>query len=130
MLHGNILKIRDENATGQIFHELELKFDKVEVTVKDIIVERVYREVILYNQKADQVQNALVKPKDEEVRLNGKRIRHIDAEKQVEVALKAFESNGFFMLVDDFQAEALEQIVPIKENTVISFVKLTPLVGG
>lgn len=133
MLHNTILKIRDENSRGEIYHELELRFDKVNVTVEDIITERVYQEVEKYNKKTDGYEFALVRPKDEETLLNGiknKLKRRVNPEKQIEVALKAFSSNGFFILIDEMQAEELGQWVTIKPDTIISFVKLTPLVGG
>jgi len=133
MLHNTILKIRDENGTGNIYHELELRFDKIEVTIRDIIRERVYLEIEKYNKKADGYKFALVRPKDEEMLLNGRKkvVKHrVNPEKQLEVALKAFSGNGFFILVDDVQAEELDQVVTIRPDTLISFVKLTPLVGG
>jgi len=133
MLHENILIIRDENNLGKVFNEIKLSFDKVEVTVKDIISERVFQEVEAYNKRAKGYQNALVQPKEEEVQLNApknKERRMVNAEKQVEVALSACENNGFFMLVDDQQAENLDDLVIIKPETLVSFIKLTPLVGG
>lgn len=133
MLHNTILKIRDENSRGEIYHELELRFDKVNVTVEDIITERVYQEVEKYNKKADGYEFALVRPKGEEKLLNGiknKVKRRVNPEKQIDVALKAFSGNGFFILIDEMQAEELGQWVNIKPDTIISFVKLTPLVGG
>ncbi|MCW8999134.1 MAG: hypothetical protein OQK04_10495 [Kangiellaceae bacterium] len=125
--------IRDENNLGKVYNELKLSFDKVEVTVKDIITERVYQEVSAYNERAKGYENALVQPKDAEIKLNEpskKGRRPVNAEKQVEVALAAFDNNGFFMLVDDQQAENLDDIVTIKPETSVSFIKLTPLVGG
>ena len=128
MLHERIVLIRDENALGSIYNEFKLSFDKVEVSVRDIITERVYREVTEYNQRASQYKYALVQPTADEIQLNPK--KQVNAERQVEIALAAFESNGFFLLVDDKQLEHLEQTVTIGDNTVISFIKLTPLVGG
>ena len=60
MLHENILRIRDENGLGEIYHELELCFDKIEISVKDIITERVYQEVEKYNKKAADYKYSLV----------------------------------------------------------------------
>lgn len=34
------------------------------------------------------------------------------------------------MLVDDKQVESLDDIVTIQAETIVSFIKLTPLVGG
>lgn len=133
MLHKNILRIRDENGLGEIYHELELRFDKIEISVKDIIIERVHQEVEKYNKKAADYKYSLVRPKDEEVLLNNiknTKKRRINSEKQVEVALNAFSTNGFFILIDETQAETLERVITIKPDTMVSFIKLTPLVGG
>src|SRR5574343_252950 len=99
MLHERIVLIRDENALGSIYNEFKLSFDKVEVSVRDIINERVYREVSNYNQRAGDYKYALVKPKADETQLNQLKAQHkktINAERQVEIALAAFENNGFF----------------------------------
>jgi len=132
MLHENILIIRDENGLGNVYHEMEFSFDKVKVSIRDIITERIYQEVEKYNQQAANYKYSLVKPKDDEVRLNNpnNKKRLVNAEKQVEVALNAFNNNGFFLLVDNLQAEDLDHMVEIKPDTSVSFIKLTPLVGG
>ncbi|WP_291787790.1 hypothetical protein [Maribacter sp.] len=46
------------------------------------------------------------------------------------VALDAFQKNGYFILIDNKQAEDLEQEVLVSKTTEIAFVKLTQLVGG
>ncbi len=132
VLHKNVLQIRDENGIGNIINELKLSFDRIEVSVRDIITERVIQEVALYNQKSADYQYALVKPTEQEKVLNGPRSKRkpVDVEKQIEVALQAFEGNGFFILIDDNQAESLDEVVVIRPDTVVSFIKLTPLVGG
>lgn len=133
MLHKTILRVRDENGLGDIYNELELRFDRLSVTVEDIITERVYQEVARYNNKAEGYKHPLVRSSDEETLLNNTRNktkRRVNAEKQVEVALKAFAGNGFFILVDDMQVEDLRHVVTVSPDTVISFVRLTPLVGG
>ena len=133
MLHERIVLIRDENALGSIYNEFKLSFDKVEVSVRDIITQRVFREVMQYNQRASEYKYALVQPTADEIQLNQQKAKPkntINAERQVEIALAAFENNGFFLLVDDKQLELLEEMVTIGDNTVISFIKLTQLVGG
>ena len=129
-----LLKINDETFAGDILNEIELEIAKQEISVKDIIEMRVKREVENYNHRIDdRFFNGLVVPTDAERTLNGYKIKrnaNIDAEKQVYVALAAFQKNGYFVLVDDVQSESLNQIVKIGENTKISFIKLTPLIGG
>jgi len=102
-------------------------------TVKEIIEARVYAEVEAYNQKLPEYFNGLVQPSDTERTLNGYKLRtprKIDPEKQAYVALDAFQKNGYFILIDDQQAETLEQEILVGTDTSVSFVQLTPLVGG
>ncbi len=128
-----VITIKDETFTGSILHELDLEFDTEEVTVKDIITERVSREVAQYNQRLPAFFNGLVEPSDAEKTINGYKLKdrkQIDAEKQVYVALDAFQKNAYFVLIDNVQSESLDQDVVLKPDTRISFIKLTPLVGG
>ncbi|MBK9764914.1 MAG: hypothetical protein IPO87_16580 [Flavobacteriales bacterium] len=128
-----LIAIKDETFAGTILGEIELEFASELVTIKDIIEARVLEEVRRYNDKRPEFFNGLVEPSDAERTLNGfklKNKRAVDGEKQVYIALDAFKRNAFFMLVDDRQAETLEEEVRLSKSTRISFVKLTPLVGG
>ena len=127
------IAIKDENFSGSIIHEINLDFQQENVTVRDIITQRVIHEVDNYNQKLPAYFNGLVEPSDAEKTINGFKLttrKMIDAEKQVYVALDAFTKNGYFLLIDTVQSESLEQEVFLKSTTSISFIKLTPLVGG
>ncbi|RZJ28593.1 MAG: hypothetical protein EOO48_09465 [Flavobacterium sp.] len=127
------ITIKDETFAGKILNEIELQFASEAVTVKDIITRRVIQEVENYNAKANGIFNGLVEPTDSEKTLNGYKIKpqkFIDAEQQVYVALEAFLKNAYFLLIDTVQAGALEQQVLLSQGTSVSFVKLTPLVGG
>ncbi len=127
------LSIRDENFSGKILNELFVDFSSDTVTVKDIIEARVHHEVERYNAQTNGLYNGLVEPGDAEKTINGYKLKQkkkIDAEKQVYVALDAFQKNGFFVLIDDLQSTSLDQPVMLQQSTIISFVKLTALVGG
>lgn len=127
------ITIKDETSGGEILNEISVSLKSSTVTVREIIEARVEHEVNLYNQKLPEYFQGLVQPTNAEKTLNGYKMRErkkIDPEKQVYIALDAFQKNGYFVLVDDRQAESLEQEVIIKPQTVVSFVKLTPLVGG
>lgn len=128
-----LITITDSSLTGKLIGKKQLSFNSEIVIVKDIIERRVYDEVEAYNLKCGEVFYGLVEPSDCEKLLNGYKMRKpklIDPEQQVYVALDAFQKNGYFVLVDDIQAESLEQEVQLKTTTVVSFVKLTQLVGG
>jgi len=127
------LTIKDETVTGDIIREIDLLFISENITIKELITQRVLQEVALYNSKLPDYYNGLIEPTDAEKTLNGFKIhnnRTIDGEKQVYTALDAFMKNGYFVLIDNLQAETLEQQVKISKNTKVSFIKLTPLVGG
>jgi len=129
----NTIIIKDATALGTVLNETQLNFSTTSVTIAEIIKARVTAEVTIYNQKLPAVFNGLVQPTLAEKVLNGFKLKKrqlIDAEKQTYIALDAFQKNGFFVLVDDLQAESLEQKVEIRPNTTVSFIKLTPLVGG
>ena len=113
------------------------------MTVRELIRERIYQEVQDCNQSLEELnqkapQNFLVVPSDVEQRLNTgvsavsktRKRRPVDWEKQVELACDAFYKNGFFVLVDDRQAEDLEERFDVYATTTVSFIKLVPLVGG
>jgi hypothetical protein len=132
------LTVRDETTSGQRYHELPLEFPSERITVRELIRERVYQEVQDFNRQQDQqVFRGLVQPTDTERVLNGrqneyrlKAHRRIDWKEQIDKSLEAFARNGFFILIDDKQAESLDQEFVIGAGTQVSFVKLTLLVGG
>ena len=132
------LTIRDETASGRVYNEVPLEFPSERVTVRDLIRERVYQEVQDFNRKkSDDVFHGLVQPNDTERILNGDRTdyrlkthRAIDWKEQFNEATSAFERNGFLVLIDNAQAESLDQEFEIRAGTQVSFVKLTLLVGG
>jgi len=127
------LIIKDESFTGDILNKIEIDVAQELMTVRDIISARVATEVEQYNQKSSEYFQGLVQPSNTEKTLNGykfKNKRTIDVEKQVYVALDAFQKNGYFVLIDNSQAESLDQEVLLTNDTNVSFLQLTPLVGG
>ncbi len=133
MSNPHVLTVIDETVSGDVINELSLSFLMGKISAKEIIAERVRVEVDLYKQKVHDLHYSLVQPGDAEVKLNQYRRKsqaRIDADKQIEIALKAFESNGFFILAGDKQIENLDDLIDLEINPNISFVKLTPLVGG
>ncbi|MEM6631078.1 MAG: hypothetical protein AAF694_15460 [Bacteroidota bacterium] len=124
------LTISDETATGKLLQKISLAFESEYISVKELIEARVREEISRYTQDVNSYKNALVLPTDLESRLNKKKRPTIDVEKQIYVALDAFQKNGFFILVDDEQVESLSEKFLIGDSTQVSFVKLTPLVGG
>ena len=127
------LTIRDESTGGGTLHEFALEVLTERLTVRELIRSRVYQEVQDYNRKQPEVFRGLVEPTDAERTLNGfklKERRQIDWKKQFEKALEAFEASRFMVLVDEKQVDDLDQEITVGPGAVVSFLKLTPLVGG
>jgi hypothetical protein len=132
------LTIRDETTSGDVYDERPLEFPTERITVRELIRERVYQEVQDFNlRQGERVFRGLVQPTDAERILNGRRPeyrlkehRPIEWKPQFDKAVEAFEQMRFFILIDDRQAEGLDQEFVIGRGTVVSFVRLTPLVGG
>jgi len=127
------LTIRDESTGGGTVHEFALEILTEQVTVRELIRSRVYQEVQDYNLRQPQVFRGLIQPAEAEQTLNGfklKKPRQIDWKKQYDKAVDAFEANRILILVDDKQAETLDEEVEIKPGTCVTFLRLTMLVGG
>ena len=132
------LCIRDETPSGTSLHELSLDFLSERITVRELIRERVHHEVKeFYRRQDDPIFRGLVQPKGAEPVLQGrqpeyrlKQHRTIDWEEQFTHAIDGFSKNSFFVLIDDKQAESLDQEFVIGPATEVTFVKLVPLVGG
>ncbi len=125
--------IRDEILGKGIQHELLLNLDIEFSTVKELIRERIHAEVNAYNTKQPEYFNSLIQPTNAEVTLNGYRLkakRKMDVEEQCKLAFEGFKNNGYFLLINDNQVTDLEERVQIKEQMQLTFIKLTPLVGG
>jgi hypothetical protein len=120
------LVLRDESPSGTLLRTRTLDCVEEEITVRDLITRRVREEVRDYNRIAARGASftGLVRP--EAVDAPGE----IDWEAQRDVALHAFTTNGFFVLVGDRQVESLDERIRIGLGTEVSFVKLVPLVGG
>ncbi len=128
------LKIRDATTfdlDGDDDSGFMLDVPEAQITVRELIRTRVYREVHEYNLDQPEYFHGLVQPSDAEKSLNGFKMRsrrRIDPERQFEMAIDAFYRNGFIVLLDDRQVEELEE--EIRPDTTVTFLKLVPLVGG
>ena len=129
------VELVDETSTGEVLHAFRLELVSERVSAREIVERRVRHEVARFNEgePRDNVFRGLIQPEDTEAALNGYRLkkrREIDADAQVALALRAFDSNGFLMLVGDRQVEQLDEEIVVTPGTRVSFVRLVPLMGG
>jgi len=124
--------VRDETTSGDLLQELELQLVSERLTVAELIRSRVEAEVRTHHASSDTTPyRGLVQPESHEQRLNSTRPpKRIDPERQVEVALDAFSRGRVLVLVDDRQVTELADEVVLRPGSAVTFLKLTPLVGG
>ena len=127
------LTVYDETTSGERTAGVTLDLPEPTISARELIRARVFEEVKRHNQTLTLRFQGLIQPSDTERELNGYRFRQprqLDWHEQARTALEAFERNGFILLVDDRQIETLEEEIRVKPETVVSFLKLMPLVGG
>ncbi|MFC5824403.1 hypothetical protein [Nonomuraea insulae] len=124
---------RDESATGKPLAELTLPDLPERITARELVRLRVREEVARHNADPAARFTGLVRPVEAEAELNGYRAgprRRVEWERQADVAERAFQHNGFLLLVGDRQIDDLSETIDLTVDPVVSFVKLVPLVGG
>ena len=123
------LKIVDQTLGVHPHVTRELRLASERITLRELIRRRIEEEVREINAGSDEVR-PLVTPSAQEARLNGDRRRMIDADKQLDAAIKAFERTRIVVIVDGRQMQDLDQEIAVTDKTEVRFVKLVPLVGG
>jgi len=127
------LTIRDETTDGRAVSESVIDFLTETITVEELIRGRVYQEVQDFNLKKTEKFRGLVDPSAERASSTP---RDIDWKAQFQAACEAFRQNRVLILVDDRQVERLDQTIQLRPAvgespaTSVTFLKLTPLVGG
>jgi hypothetical protein len=127
-----IIRIVDTVPGGHAdAHDWEAPAAKL--TLREFIAERVRREVESFNQNRPEVYHGLVAPEESERILNGyrlKRLRELDPQREVDRAMRAFETNGFLVFANGRQIASLDEQIDFATARELEFVKLVPLVGG
>jgi hypothetical protein len=127
------LTIRDETPGGAPLPDWVLEVTTERMTVRELIRSRVYQEVQDHNLKNADVFRGMIQPEESEKTLNGWKLRkprQLDWKKQFTRAVEAFEANQILILVNDRQAESLDEEFVVGSTTTVTFLRLTPLVGG
>jgi hypothetical protein len=122
------ITIKDETLQGmQPAWELELS--KEQTTLREVIRSRVYQEVSEYNaQKRDRTRCLVpLTPAWQPV---SELIELVDWQEQYERAIKAFEKRSYIVLANNRQITQLDSPIVLPITSIITFLKLIPLIGG
>lgn len=123
----------DETTGGSRGDGWVLDVAEERLALRELIRRRVFQEVAEYHARHSEVFQGLVRPEGAERSPNGYALRtprRIDPQKQTELALRAFERNGFLVLVGDRQITGLDEEVLLPPGVEVTFLKLVALVGG
>jgi hypothetical protein len=128
------LTVRDATCDGRAPYEWRLDVAGERLTVRELIRNRICREVADYNARRPHTWRGLVQPAAEE-RHGGadcgpRPFRPIDADRQCELACEAFRAGRLLILVGDIQADELDEEFALRPGTAVTFLRLALLVGG
>jgi len=129
---------------GEVYSVGEVHLHKPVITVRELIGVRVDLELEAHRErKADVRSRAMPGVSSRELQLNGveKALRpslfhacrggeSLERDRLIEAAEQGFLSNRFFILLDDRQAEHLDDELELDKTGQVTFLQLTPLQGG
>lgn len=96
---------------------------KIEIETARRILQRQYLTEADIAQQAEQgaIRDPNVTPK---------KPAELDSKTEVKKAVEAFEKNTYLIIIDGEQADSLDQVVTLSPTSKVTFLRLTPLVGG
>jgi hypothetical protein len=129
---------------GEVYSVGEVRLHKPVITVRELIGVRVDLELETQRDRENEVRSrAMPDISGRELQLNGaeKALRpsiflacrggeSVARDRLVEAAEQAFLRNRFFILLDDRQAEHLDDQIVLDRTGTVTFLQLTPLQGG
>lgn len=123
------LTFSDETLTGNILDAWEMTVENPLMPLKDLILMRVEEE-IRRMEKGIESRFFAYQNREEKLLNKPKKPELPDPEAAGYRALEAFQKQTYFVLIDDRQVQDLEEMIELRPDSKVSFVKLTPLVGG
>lgn len=123
------LTFLDETLTGDILQQWDIPVEAQTLTLREIIMLRVEAEI--RRLEKESIEPYFTAPAGKSGWKNLLKQQNApDAEAHGYRALEAFRKNAYFVLIDNRQADDLEETFALRPTTSVSFVRLTPLVGG
>lgn len=111
-----LVAVQEETASGRALYKTALEFFTERITVRDVVREYARQEVLRRNRSSGTGPETAREP--------------VAVEKQIQNAIDGFDRHSYFLLIDQRQAESLDEELWLGPETQIRFVRLTPLIGG
>jgi len=125
--------IKDVTTDGKITRELAVDFLREWITVRELIRSYVYECVQDYNRIINNpFSGAEESAKTISAVGSGSPAGEnmVDWKEPFQRALEGFVDRNYLVLVDDYQAQELDEEVELKKETQVCFLRLVPLTGG
>ncbi|MEU8610768.1 hypothetical protein AB0C29_22540 [Actinoplanes sp. NPDC048791] len=115
--------VRDETMAGRAIDEWILPDLPDEITARELLRLRVREEVARFHATAGEAFCGLTA-------FTVRRGQRLDWTAQADAACQAFARNGFVMIVGRHQVDDLDQLIDLRGDPTVAFIRLVPLVGG
>jgi len=115
--------VRDETMAGRAIDEWILPDLPDEITARELLRLRVREEVARFHATAGAAFCGLTA-------FTVRRGQRLDWATQADAACQAFTRNGFVMIVGRHQVDDLDQLIDLRGDPTVAFIRLVPLVGG
>ena len=128
-----MLVIHDEDARGNRIHTSRLVNEEDSLTVEALIRLRVESEVKRFNTQRPLCFFSLVQPEGVDITPRGYRLkehRDIDSAAQSTIAVAAFEKKSYIINANGRDFQSLDEVIELKDDTEISFIKFMEIIGG
>ncbi|MGW4940199.1 hypothetical protein ACWEOZ_01220 [Actinoplanes sp. NPDC004185] len=125
--------VRDETMAGRAIDEWILPDLPDEITARELLRLRVREEVARFHATTGDVFRGLVRPvaaAETPAGFTVRRGQRLDWAAQADAACQAFTRNGFVMIVGRHQVDDLDQLIDLRGDPTVAFIRLVPLVGG
>jgi hypothetical protein len=125
------ITVHDRSLDGTSLQELTLDFLTERITVRELIRSHVYQTVTEAN--AGRIGHWIGLDRSAlktAVERDGNKPKPIDWQPQFDRAQSAFKTGTLLILVDGRQVETLDEEIEVRVDSEVSFLRLTPLIGG
>ena len=126
-----LLELLNEKITVR-----ELIAQAVEEQIRDMLINRhldaeqatkiLNRQYLLESEVSNQAKSGVIRLPG----LKNTQPPSLKLDHEIQKALQSFKRKGFMIIVDEQQLEDLDECVTLKATSKVTFLRLTPLIGG
>lgn len=129
------MKITDETLSGVSLNTMNLYFEENQINLSQLIATRVSIELESFSQKEENSTYTLLESSkfqtfQSDTKASKGEEYALYVSQNIKIALDAFRNNQFMVFINDHQVDNLDATFLLDEIEKVSFIKLTPLVGG